>query len=140
MAVSSDPFAPVTVMLTERLAGLLAPATTFGELFADDAVMEFPYAPIGGTASVAGRAELVTYFYRVAAVLAIDRISNVTVHLTRESDVAIVEYRGDGRVLRSGRPYVQRYISVITARGGRIARWIDYWNPMAAADAFDGAA
>jgi ketosteroid isomerase-like protein len=41
--------------------------------------------------------------------------------------------------VRTGVAYDQTYISVVTLRDGRIARYKDYWNPLVALAALGGA-
>jgi ketosteroid isomerase-like protein len=38
----------------------------------------------------------------------------------------------------TGKPYDQRYISVIEHRDGKIVRYVDYWNPQIVAEALGG--
>ena len=65
-------------------------------------------------------------------------------------ETVIFEFSCAGAGAKTGEPYNQSYISVVTLRDGRIARYRDYWNPLvvvqalgdpeAAAAAFQGAA
>jgi ketosteroid isomerase-like protein len=45
-------------------------------------------------------------------------------------DVAALEYEGTGKAAKTGRSYLQKYITVLTFREGRISHWKDYWNPV----------
>ena len=105
-------------------------ADGFVEMMAPDGVMEFPYAPSGGVPRVEGREALAAYLAGFNGVLAIDSITEPTVHLTQDPNVVILEFGCIGRGLKTGRPYNQRYISVITLKDGKIARYVDYWNPL----------
>lgn len=105
-------------------------ADGFVEMMAPDGVMEFPYAPPGGTTRVEGREALAAYLDGFRGVMAIDSLTEPTVHLTQNPNVAILEFGCIGRGLKTGQPYNQRYISVITLKDGKIARYVDYWNPL----------
>nr|WP_244610545.1 hypothetical protein [Microvirga pakistanensis] len=61
-----------------------------------------------------------------------------TVHRTDNPEIIILEFGCIGRGVKTGRPYNQRYISVITVRGGTIIRYVDYWNPLIALEAIGG--
>lgn len=105
-------------------------ADGFIEMMAPDGVMEFPYAPPGGVARVEGREALAAYLAGFDGVLAIDSVTEPTIHLTQDPNIVILEFGCVGRGLKTGRPYNQRYISVITLMDGKIARYVDYWNPL----------
>lgn len=107
-------------------------------MMAEDAVMEFPYAPSGQVRKLNGRAELAAYLARLGEVLAIDSLSPPRVHRTGDPEVTILEFTAAGRGLRTARPYNQTYISVITVRQGQIVHYRDYWNPLAVIEALDG--
>lgn len=131
-----DPLAPLLEMLDQNVRDLIFPASTFAERFSPDGVMEFPYARADGTSRVTGRAAIAAYLADVTARVRIDDITNLTVHRTQAVDTVILEYRGEGEILASRGKYVQQYISVIETAGGRIVRWVDYWNPLAVSKAF----
>jgi uncharacterized protein len=126
-----DPVGPFSAMVREALGGLLDPAaTTFGDMLAEDAVVEFPFAPPGGVTRLDGRAAIVAYLARLPDLLVLDRVTAPVVHRSRGEGVVVMEFEGIGRGARTGRPYHQRYISVFTVRGGRITGYRDYWNPL----------
>ncbi|BCP53968.1 hypothetical protein K32_25850 [Kaistia sp. 32K] len=126
-------------MLQRALGPLLDPAAgDFVEMMAPDGVMEFPYAPAGYVRRIEGREALAAYLGRFVDILAIDRMTDPTVHFTRDADVVILEFGCEGLGLKTGQPYDQRYISVITLKDGRIARYRDYWNPLVVIDAVGG--
>lgn len=58
----------------------------------------------------------------------------MTVHEPAGGEVIVAEYDAHGEVTTTGKPYVLRYVNVLEARGGEIACWRDYWNPV---DGFD---
>jgi ketosteroid isomerase-like protein len=47
----------------------------------------------------------------------------------------VLEYAGHGRVVATGRPYTNRFISVVTIRDRKVTRWRDYLDPLAVFDA-----
>jgi ketosteroid isomerase-like protein len=127
-----DAFPLFTAMLKRALGSLVdQDADGFLSLMAEDAVMEFPYAPSGQPREVAGRAALAPYVAHVASFITIDSIEERSVHRTTDPAVVVLEFTGQGRAVASGQPYRQDYISVIETGGGRITRYRDYWNPLA---------
>lgn len=128
-----------SAMLRQALGPLVdADAEGFIDMMAPDGVMEFPYAPPGYVTRIEGRVALADYLAGFGDILAIDRMTEPTVHLTRNPNVVILEFGCIGRGQKTGQPYDQRYISVITLRDGRIVRYLDYWNPLVALAAVGG--
>ena len=117
-------------MLATALRDQLAPgATTFLTMLADDARMEFPFAPPGGTTRLEGRDAVARYIESLGLIL--ESMSAPQIHRADEGGTIVLEFSGVGRLAEDGPSYTQTYISVITLRDGRIARYVDYWNPLA---------
>jgi ketosteroid isomerase-like protein len=140
MQNNRDPLESFSGMLRLAIGDLLRPdAGSFLEMFAEDGVMEFPYAPPGGVTRLDGRAALASYLQGFPEILQIDRMTKPVVHRTMNPEVVILEFGCVGRGVRTGEPYDQRYISVITLREGLIVHYSDYWNPLVALRAVGGA-
>lgn len=140
MQNNRDPLESFSGMLKLAISGLLRPdAESFIEMFAEDGVMEFPYAPPGGVTRLDGRDALASYLQGFPEILQIDRMTEPVVHRTMNPEVVILEFGCVGRGVRTGEPYDQRYISVITVRDGLIVHYSDYWNPLVALRAVGGA-
>lgn len=104
----------------------------FIALFADDAVLEFPFALPGRPQRLVGRRAIHEYLIGYPDLLDVREITDLTLHQTTDDGVIIAEFAMAGVVVATGRPYRQRYISVLTVRGGRLVHYRDYWNPVAA--------
>jgi ketosteroid isomerase-like protein len=118
-------------MLRKILGERLRPdAKTFVEMFAEDGVMEFPYA-LPSPRRVEGREALAAHLSFLASRIEFLSVSDVVKHETGDPDVYIIEFAGFGRSVATGEPFEQRYISVIRVRHGRIVHYRDYWNPIA---------
>lgn len=127
----TEPKPTFVSVLRDALGDRLDPsATSFIDMMAEDFVMEFPYARPGMQPRIEGREAVVTYLVSVAGGVSIDSIENVAVHETTDPEVVIVEFEAVGRALKVDEPYLQRYISVIRARNGRMIHYKDYWNPI----------
>jgi ketosteroid isomerase-like protein len=43
-----------------------------------------------------------------------------------------------GRILETGAPYLQKYISIMEMRGKKLSLYREYWNPLVSMDANGG--
>jgi uncharacterized protein len=104
----------------------------FAGLWAEDGVMEFPFAPPGWPPRVEGRAAIEDYLRDYPKMLDIQGFPKQVVHHSTDPDVLIAEFDAEGVVVATGKPYRASYIAVITTRDGEIAHYRDYWNPLLA--------
>jgi ketosteroid isomerase-like protein len=120
-----------SAMLRETLGERLNPgAETFVQMFAQDGVMEFPYA-LPSPRRLEGREALAAHLAYLARLVELLSVSDVVKHETTDPEVFIVEFASSGRAVATGEPFEQRYISVIRVRDGHIVHYKDYWNPLA---------
>ncbi|MGW0435357.1 nuclear transport factor 2 family protein [Micromonospora sp. NPDC003197] len=128
---------PATDLFHQAIDLLIAKDMTgFLALFADDGVMEFPFASDGQPSRVAGRAALHDYLIDYPQTLDIREIFDVNLHETADPAVIVTEFTASGVVVATGRSYQLRYIAVLTIRDGRIVHYRDYWNPLAVRELF----
>ncbi|MET9564134.1 nuclear transport factor 2 family protein [Streptomyces tauricus] len=105
------------------------------ELFAPDAVLEFPYAPAGVPKQVAGRDALLAHMRGFPETFDVE-FADLVFHDTVDPSLVIVEFRSNGTALPTGKPYEQTCISVVrTDDDARITHYLDYWNPLVAIEA-----
>lgn len=104
--------------------------TGFAGLWAEDGVMEFPFAPPGYPSRLEGRAAIEDYLRDYPKMLDIQGFPTQVVHQSTNPDVAVVEFDAEGVVVATGKPYRFSYIAVITVRNGEIVSYRDYWNPL----------
>jgi len=127
----NDPVQSFSAMLRETLGERLRPgAETFVQMFAEDGVMEFPYA-LPSPRRVEGREALAAHLEYLAGRIEFLSVSDVVKHQTGDPDVCIIEFAGFGRSVATGEPFEQHYISVVRVRDGHISHYKDYWNPIA---------
>ena len=126
-------------MLRRVLGDRLRPGLeTFPDMFAQDGVLEYPYAPPGLNATHTGRDAIVANFQRIRPLLRIDEVFDVTEIRVSDAEVVVLEFKGRGEGVVTKEPYDQRYISVIQVRDGLIVHYKDYWNPLALVRAVKG--
>lgn len=107
------------------------------ELWADDGICEFPYAP-EGRRLLEGKKAIYAYMTSYPEVIAIDSVAEIRVHPMLNPVIAAVELAINGRALTTGRPYNQRYVIFIEAKDGKIWRYREYWNSLISIEAFGG--
>ncbi|MER7761136.1 nuclear transport factor 2 family protein [Streptomyces sp. NPDC097619] len=115
------------LLLDKDIAGWTA-------LWAEDGVMEFPFAPPAWPKVLSGREAVAAYMRDYPDHIDLHEFRDLRVHRTDAEGTVIVEMRGVGRLVASGAPFDMSYIAVVTARHGRFVAYRDYWNPLAAVD------
>ena len=48
----------------------------------------------------------------------------------------IIEYRSNGEIVATGKPYLNRYVGIFGFRDGEICEWHEFHNPEVPAEAF----
>jgi uncharacterized protein len=105
------------------------------QLFAPDAVLEFPYAPAGVPTRVTGHEALHAHMSNFPETFDVEFV-DLVFHDTVDPSLVIAEFRSKGTALPTGKPYEQTCISVVrTDDDGRITHYLDYWNPLVAIEA-----
>lgn len=106
-------------------------------LFKEDGILEFPYGPKDFPTSVSGKKELYEYMKNFPNHFKV-KFDNLHFHATEEPTLVIAEFTSDGHAVSTGKPYIQKYISVVTTdEEGKIIQYVDFWNPMVALEAID---
>jgi hypothetical protein len=67
--------------------------------------------------------------------IVLDRCHDLAVHHDIKTGVVVLEYASEGRVVPTGAPYTNRYISVLTITDRKVTHWRDYLDPVAVFDA-----
>jgi ketosteroid isomerase-like protein len=106
----------------------------WADLFTEDGVLEFPYAPKGYPSRVAGKEDLAGHLRSFTENFRVE-FTDLRFHETVDPSLVIAELKGRGVALGTDRPYDQTYISVVETEDGRISRYVDFWNPQVVADA-----
>ncbi|NUR90802.1 MAG: SnoaL-like domain-containing protein [Nonomuraea sp.] len=123
------------VLMRYLRAGVDGDRAARSALFADDGVIEFPFAPDGVQRRYEGRAEVEALFdalHAGAAGIRIDEeASSLTVHETADPEVLIAE--SEVHVETPAGRYELPYVQVFRIRDGRITLFRDYFGPRTAA-------
>jgi len=131
------PFAALDPFFRAIEKGLegLADGGHFFDLLADDVVFEYVITVPGYPRRVEGRAAVADLYRPYGTNLALDRCDLTGVHRDAGTGVVVLEYESQGRAVASGRPYANRYVSVITLRERKVVHWRDYLDPVAVFEA-----
>src|SRR5579863_1003455 len=127
---------PFFEIVLKGLSGLVDGEHYF-DTFADDAIFESRYHFPGWPLTIRGRANLVASLAGYGKSIRLHSGDGVVVHLSvvqpgRDRRVVILEYEVHGKILRTGAPYDNRLISVVTIENRKITYWRDYMDSLAA--------
>jgi ketosteroid isomerase-like protein len=107
----------------------------FADLFAEDGVLEYPFAMPGQPRELRGREAIRDYFAAAPASRGVFEMDGVEalVRDTDDPEVVVTEIEHHGRSAVTGGPYRFRALGVIRVRNGEIVSYQDYMDPIAAA-------
>ena len=129
---------PFFGVVMEGIRGLVDGKHYF-DTFAEDAIFESRYHFPGWPSMIRGRANLMASFSGYGKTIKLHSGDALVVHHSRDSRVVILEYEVHGKILSSGAPYDNRFISVITIEKRKTIHWRDYMDSLAAWTALNSA-
>jgi ketosteroid isomerase-like protein len=103
----------------------------FFDAFAEDARFESLYDFPGWPRMILGRAGLEDALSGYGKNIKLESSDGLVVHRTQDRRVAILEYAVHGKIVATGAPYDNRFISVITIENRKIVYWRDYMDSLA---------
>jgi ketosteroid isomerase-like protein len=111
-------------------------ADGFADLFARDAVIEFPHAgPPGKPLRLVGRQAIREYARQVMAMpLQLDTFEVAALYQTMDPEVMVVEMRTEGSVTTSGRRFAATSVQILRVHGGQIVLFRDFPDPRGVED------
>lgn len=102
------------------------------DMIAEDALFEFLYTFPGWPKTIRGRANLMDAYSGYGNNIVIHRGDSLAVHPSRDGRVVTLEYEVHGTIVKTGGPYDNRFVSVVTIEERKIVRWRDYMDSLAA--------
>jgi uncharacterized protein len=108
------------------------------DLWADDGVLEFPFAPSGRRRRYVGKPEILAYMKPLAGRMKIEELEYFRVHPMLDPAMSCIEMGIKGRIQKTDTPYNQKYVSIIEMKGGKLSLYREYWNPIVSMDANGG--
>jgi ketosteroid isomerase-like protein len=104
----------------------------------DDVLFEFRYRFPGYPEVVRGRANLMALYSGYGENIRLDGGDALVVHPSDNGRVVTLEYDVHGKILATGTPYHNRFVSIATIENRKIVRWRDYMDSLAAWNALKG--
>jgi ketosteroid isomerase-like protein len=129
---------PYFEVVAEGLKGLVD-GDDFFDMHAQDVVVEYIITVPDYPRRIVGRDALAELYSDYGDSIVQTRSSDVHSYYDPAQSVVVLEYTMHGTVVRSGSPYVNRFISVITVKERKIVHWRDYLDPLAVFAAFGDA-
>jgi ketosteroid isomerase-like protein len=129
---------PFFEVVQKGLSGLVDGEHYF-DSFADDAIFESRYRFPGWPVTIRGRDNLMASFSGYGKTIRLHSGDALVVHRSQDRRVVILEYEVHGKILSSGAPYDNRFISVVTIENRKIIHWRDYMDSLAAWTALNNA-
>ena len=125
---------PFFRIIREGLRGLVDGEDYF-DLLADGVVFEYVISVPGYPRRVQGRQSVIDLYSGYDEYMTMRTADNLRVYRDREASVAVLEYEVHGASALTGRPYDNRFVSIITVKDGKVTHWRDYLDPIAVFEA-----
>ena len=125
---------PFFRIIREGLEGLVDGEDYF-DLLTDDVVFEYVISVPGYPRRVEGRQNIIDLYSGYGDFMTVRSADNLRVYRDPEASVVVLEYEVHGEAAQTGRPYDNRFVSIITVQDHKVTHWRDYLDPIAVFDA-----
>jgi ketosteroid isomerase-like protein len=125
---------PFFRIIREGLRGL-ADGEDYFDLLADEVVVEYVISVPGYPRRVEGRQAVIDLYSGYDDYMTLRSADSLRVYRDPAASVAVLEYEVHGESAVAGRPYDNRFVSIITVKDGKVTHWRDYLDPVAVFDA-----
>ncbi|GAA0417747.1 nuclear transport factor 2 family protein [Streptomyces luteireticuli] len=125
---------PFFRIIKEGLDGLVD-GEDYYDLLAEDVVFEYVITVPGYPRRVEGRQGIVDLYSDYGDYMTLHSADNLRVHHDPKTSVVVLECEVHGESVRTGRPYDNRFVSVVTIKDRKVTHWRDYLDPIAVFDA-----
>lgn len=104
---------------------------TWMDIWSEDAIVEFPYAPDQFPKRLEGKNAIYEYYKNVSPVFELLEEKPLATYPSSDPLVAVFETSMHFRILSTGKDYCQDYIGIVKVRDdGRIILYREYWDPL----------
>ncbi len=125
---------PFFRIIHEGLEGL-ADGEDYFDILTDDVVFEYIISVPGYPRRVEGRQKIIDLYRDYNDYMTVRTADNLRVYRDLEASVVVLEYEVHGESVQTGRPYNNRFVSIITVKDRKVTHWRDYLDPIAVFDA-----
>ena len=105
------------------------------DLLADDVVIEYVISVPGYPRRVEGRQAVIDLYGDYDSYMNVRSADNLRGYRDPAQSVVVLEYEVHGEAVQTGRPYHNRFVSIITINDRKVTWWRDYLDPIAVFDA-----
>ena len=128
-----DELRAANLVLAERVirtCGDLRPEDVRDD-FAEDAVLELPYAPAGTPREVRGREAIIGYIELLRAFIPPGIfVAHSFDTLAADPNQVVARYAASTELKTTGKPYENTYITLIEIQRGKVARYTEFFDPI----------
>jgi len=107
-------------------------------LWADDAILEFPFAPKNRPSIYRGKQDILTYMSSTTRSIVVESVAELKISLMLDPNKIVVELTINGHLKNNGATYNQQYVTFFEFESGKIKHYREYWNPIVSIDAYGG--
>jgi ketosteroid isomerase-like protein len=125
---------PFFRVIREGLKGL-ANGDDYFDLLADDVIFEYVISVPGYPKRVHGRQRIIDLYSGYDEYMRVHSADNLRSYRDPEASVVVLEYEVHGESVQTGRPYNNRFVSIITVKDTKVMHWRDYLDPIAVFEA-----
>ncbi len=120
-------------IIREGLEGF-ADGEDYFDLLADDVVFEYVISVPGYPRRVKGRQKIIDLYSDYDSYMTVRSADHLRVYRDLAASVIVLEYEVHGESSQTGRPYNNRFVSIVTVKNGKVTKWRDYLDPIAVFD------
>jgi ketosteroid isomerase-like protein len=106
------------------------------DLWADDAILEFPFAPDNRPSVYRGKQDILTYMSSTTKSIVVDSVAGLKISPMLDPDNLVIELAINGHLISNGAIYNQRYVTFFEFESGKIKHYREYWNPVVSIEAY----
>ena len=125
---------PFFRIIREGLKGV-ADGEDYFDLLAADVVFEYVISVPGYPRRVEGRQNIIDLYSSYDDYMTVHTADNLRVYRDPGASVVVLEYEVHGESVQTGRPYNNRFVSIVTVKDRKVTHWRDYLDPIAVFDA-----
>ncbi|MGD0453225.1 MAG: nuclear transport factor 2 family protein [Solirubrobacteraceae bacterium] len=125
---------PFFRIIREGLKGV-ADGEDYFDLLAADVVFEYLISVPGYPKRIEGRQSIIDLYSNYDDYMTVHTADNLRVYRDPEASVVVLEYEVHGESVQTGRPYNNRFVSIVTVKDRKVTHWRDYLDPIAVFDA-----
>ena len=113
---------PFFRIIGEGLEGL-ADGEDYFDLLADDVIFEYVISVPGYPRRVEGRQAIIDLYRDYNDYMTVHTADNLRVYRDPEASVVVLEYEVHGESVETGRPYNNRFVSIIIVKDRKVTHW-----------------